>query len=100
MNTRRQPTTEYVVCIDNAHYPASLERHKTYRAARDQDGLSDGDIRIIDESGDDYLFPSRMFVAINPAERVRPSLGADTVADDSGGEHHDQPGRTGPLPRP
>ena len=89
----RHPNTEYVVCVDNADYPVSLELHKIYRTARDQDALGDGDIRIIDESGEDYLFPSRMFVAISPPERVRSSLGADTVTGDSRRELEPQIGQ-------
>ena len=65
---------DYVVCIDNSDYQASLELHKIYRALRDEEALDDGDLRVIDESGEDYLFPASMFVAINPPEQVRSSL--------------------------
>ena len=54
----------YVVCIDNADYPASLEKHKIYRMIDDDAAADAGDIRIIDESGDDYLYPAKRFVAI------------------------------------
>ena len=54
----------YVVCIDNTDYAASLEKHKIYRAIHDTAASAEGDIRIIDESGEDYLYPAEYFVVI------------------------------------
>ena len=70
----RTPGPEYVVCVDNADYPASLELHKIYRTLPDKDARADGGLRVVDESGEDYLFPVAMFVAIDPPEQVRSSL--------------------------
>ena len=72
--TTRTATLEYVVCVENDGYPVSLELHKIYRTLPDEDALADGDLRIIDESGEDYLFPAAAFVAITLPERVRSSL--------------------------
>ena len=83
MTNNRAPATEYVVCVDNADYPASLELHKIYRTLADQDALADGDIRVIDESGEDYLFPASNFVTISPPAQVRSSLATAGQADDS-----------------
>lgn len=66
--------TEYVVCVDNADYPVSLELHKIYRTLPDGDAALSGDLRVVDESGEDYLFPASSFVAISVPERVRSSL--------------------------
>ena len=44
-----------VICIDNQDYPASLERRKIYQVVPDQGAESTGQIRVIDESGGDYL---------------------------------------------
>ena len=44
---------EFVVCIDNADYPASLELHKIYRALRDDQAADAGDLRVIDEYVED-----------------------------------------------
>ena len=74
MSTRTATPAEYVVCVDNAGYPVSLELHKIYRALPDGDALAAGDLRIVDESGEDYLFPAIAFVAIKLPERVRSSL--------------------------
>ena len=57
--------TRFAVCVDNSEYPASLEIHKMYRVIPDQDAERDGDVRIIDESGEDYLYPGRYFLAID-----------------------------------
>jgi hypothetical protein len=50
-----------VVCIDNDGYPVSLERRKIYVALRDTTAEKLGQIRVIDESGDDYLYPATLF---------------------------------------
>jgi len=61
--------TKLVICVENSGFPASLERHKLYEALLDPDAGKDGLIRVIDESGDDYLYPNSCFVELN-----RPSL--------------------------
>ena len=65
---------EFVVCINNVHYPASLELHKIYRVIPDEDVAAEGDIRVVDESGDDYLYPSSYFVSIQVPQIVEKSL--------------------------
>ena len=54
--------------------PASLELHKIYRVLPDRDAGIDGDVRVIDESGEDYLFPAECFACIGVPETVRASL--------------------------
>ncbi len=54
----------FVVCVDNGEYLTSLELHKIYRALVDEDAATDGDLRIIDESGEDYIYPASMFLLI------------------------------------
>jgi hypothetical protein len=67
-------SNKFVVCIDNDSYPASLELHKIYRVLPDADAAADGDLRIIDESGEDYLFPSSYFVPIQVPQIVEKSF--------------------------
>ena len=55
----------FAVCIDNSEYPASLELHKVYRVLSDPDAERDGDLRVIDDSGEDYLFPKTHFVLLD-----------------------------------
>lgn len=69
----RQPV-RFVVCIENSGYPASLELHKIYRTVPDQSATREGDLRIVDESGEDYLYPAEWFVAVAVPRRVRTSL--------------------------
>jgi len=52
----------FAVCIKNAGYVASLEVRKLYEVVDDPAAEQDDMIRVIDESGEDYLYPSRMFV--------------------------------------
>ena len=65
-----QGAPEYVVCVDNKGYSASLELHKIYRSVPDVEAARDGDLRVVDECGEDYLYPSRMFEAITVPKRV------------------------------
>lgn len=65
---------KFVICISNEDYPASLELHKVYRVLPDQDAEADGDLRIIDESGEDYLYASSYFVPIQPPQMVKDSI--------------------------
>jgi hypothetical protein len=51
----------YVLCILNESYPASLELHKVYRAIPDARAAEDRLVRVIDESGSDYLYPMDCF---------------------------------------
>lgn len=60
MKESRQTLPGFVVCVNNVEYPASLELHKIYRVLIDEDATSEGDIRIIHESGEDYLYPSTL----------------------------------------
>jgi hypothetical protein len=53
------------ICLDNDGYEVSLERRKIYVAVPDARAQRHGHLRIIDESGEDYLYPSERFV---PAE--------------------------------
>src|SRR5712692_2599802 len=73
---RKRPRrgTSFAVCIQNTGYPASLELHKIYRVLPDQNAAAEGDLRVIDESGEDYLYPAEWFAAVELPRRVRTSL--------------------------
>jgi hypothetical protein len=71
---RRRPAPKFAVCIKNAGYPASLELHKIYRVIADPDAVRDGDIRVVDESGEDYLYPATWFAAVELPPRIKNSL--------------------------
>jgi hypothetical protein len=54
----------FLLCVNNANYPASLEVRKVYAAVPDAEAESTGFVRVIDESGEDYLYPQDLFVAL------------------------------------
>ena len=74
MKKTKPPEPTFAVCINNRDYPASLELHKIYRILPDDDATSNGDIRVIDESGEDYLYRAKDFVAIDVPAKVRSAL--------------------------
>ncbi len=57
-------TKQLVVCVNNDGYPASLEKRKIYVALPDAQAEGHGLVRIIDELGDDYLYPKSFFRAL------------------------------------
>jgi hypothetical protein len=56
-----RPRKQFVICVKNEGYPASLETRKIYLALRDPAAEKLGQLRVIDESGDDYLYPKEFF---------------------------------------
>ena len=68
------PRRQFAVCVNNDGYEASLERNKIYLVVRDKEAETDGDLRIVDESGEDYLFSANRFVAIDVPAAVKNSL--------------------------
>ena len=64
MKTKKAVSPHFAVCIRNTGYPSSLELHKIYRVLPDDDAAEDGDIRVVDESREDYLYPSTWFAEL------------------------------------
>jgi hypothetical protein len=64
----------FAICVNNSEYPASLELHKFYRVLPDEEAAANGDMRVIDESGEDYLYPAEWFVLVELPEVVEQSL--------------------------
>lgn len=57
--------SRHVVCISNAGYPASLEVRKIYELLPDARAKKAGMVRVIDESGEDYLYPAEFFLPVD-----------------------------------
>jgi len=74
MATRNGGRARFVVCVRNTGYPASLEVRKIYRALPDRDAEQHALVRIVDESGEDYLYPARFFMAVNLPQSLRSVL--------------------------
>jgi hypothetical protein len=66
----------HVVCVSNGDYPTSLERRKIYVVLADNDAAKHGMIRVIDESGEDYLYPKELFADIKLGPRLAKALDA------------------------
>jgi hypothetical protein len=60
----KQQSKQLVVCVNNEGYPASLEKRKIYLAFRDPAADRHGLIRVVDESGESYLYPKMFFRSI------------------------------------
>jgi len=70
----RTSRSHFVVCIDNAGYDASLDVRKIYRTIADAKAEDLGLLRVIDESGEDYLYPKKLFAAIDVTPAIRRRL--------------------------
>jgi len=65
---------KFVVCISNEGYPASLESRKIYEVISDTQAEARHYLRILDETGEDYLYPEKLFLAVSLPENVRAAL--------------------------
>lgn len=74
MTRQEKPARRFAVCVNNDGYEASLERNKIYVLLPDPDAEQDGDVRVVDESGEDYLYPADWFVGIEVPKLVEMSL--------------------------
>lgn len=62
--TMKNDKSTFVLCVDNEGFEVSLEKRKVYRRLKDEKAGDDRLTRVIDASGEDYLFPSEFFVPI------------------------------------
>jgi hypothetical protein len=74
MAGRHKSAPRFVVCLKNEGYEASLERNKLYVVLPDADAEREGDVRVVDESGEDYLYPADWFVALEVPKAVQDSV--------------------------
>jgi len=61
---------EFAICVDNHGYEVSLEMRKLYEVVADADAEKHGQIRVIDESGEDYLYPATAFNRISLPDNI------------------------------
>ena len=71
---RRKNGRQFVICVVNKGYEASLELRKVYQAIPDAKASAHHFLRIVDESGGDYLFPESCFVAVALPKTVRQAV--------------------------
>jgi hypothetical protein len=65
---------QLVVCIENRGYAASLEKRKIYVSPRDAEAERQGLLRVIDESGESYLYPKEFFRLISLTEAIKKAV--------------------------
>ena len=73
MNKNNGTEKRFAICIDNSGYPAALELHKVYAVLPDERAAEDDFLRVIDESGEDYLYSAKRFVSVELPQRVKKS---------------------------
>nr|WP_044200518.1 hypothetical protein [Oscillochloris trichoides] len=64
----------FVICIDNTAYPVALERRKIYQVIPDEHAATHHLLRVIDESGEEYLYPSTYFIPVDFAPSIQEAL--------------------------
>ena len=70
----KPPTKPFALCIDNTEYEASLIRGKVYRILPDPKAAKDDLVRIVDESGEDYLYHKSHFVFVDFPRTVKKKI--------------------------
>jgi len=61
---KTRSTKSYVLCVRNDGYPASLLVRRLYERVPDRSAAARGLVRVVDESGEDYLYPEKFFVPL------------------------------------
>jgi len=74
MTQRTSKQRRYAVCVRNTGYPVALELRKIYEVLPDAEGAAHHLIRIVDESGEDYLYPEKFFMAIDLPQPVEAAV--------------------------
>ena len=74
MSQESSQVQQLVICIRNDEYPASLEVRKVYEVLPDATAAEHQLVRIIDESGEDYLFPDEYFMPVDLPQPIRIAL--------------------------
>ena len=70
----KQPTKPFALCVDNTDYKASLIPGKVYRIIPDAKAARDDLVRIVDESGEDYLYHKSHFVFVDFPPAVKKKI--------------------------
>lgn len=74
MSSSHSSRVDFVVCIDNSEYPASLERRKIYQVLPDEQAAQHSLVRVVDESGEDYLYSTEYFIAVDLPQPLQKAL--------------------------
>ena len=69
---RKEP--QFVICVKNKEYRASLELRKLYQVLPDDNAAKRRQLRVIDASGEDYLYPENYFVPVDPPQSAEKAV--------------------------
>ncbi len=62
----------FVICLNNAGYPDDLKVRTVYQVLPDESAARSNDIRVIDETGEDYLYPAKYIIFVEvPSEAAK-----------------------------
>jgi hypothetical protein len=74
MRKTKVASARLVICVENKGYTVSLEKRKIYVALADLQAAKRGHVRVIDESGEDYLYPKRFFLPVTLPQSIRKAV--------------------------
>lgn len=74
MQKTKRTGSRFLICVENEGYVVSLEKRKIYVALSDAAALKHGQVRVIDESGEDYLYPKSLFLPITIPESLQKAI--------------------------
>ncbi|MGQ0667234.1 MAG: hypothetical protein ACT4O4_09385 [Nitrospiraceae bacterium] len=74
MQKLKRAASRFLICVENKGYKVSLEKRKIYVALLDAMAAKHGQVRVIDESGEDYLYPKSLFSPITISPSLRKAI--------------------------
>lgn len=75
-----KPRSRFVLCVNRGSYKASLEPRRVYRVLADPAAEARSLLRVVDESGEDYLFPVSLFVPIEVPAKAIPAFAEEAAS--------------------
>jgi len=72
----RRKKVRYLLCLRNDRYAASLMDRRLYKQLPDADAEAHGLVRVVDESGEDYLYPKKLFTSLELPKAVVRTIAA------------------------
>ncbi len=70
----KRAASRLVICVENKGYTVSLEKRKIYVALPDAVAFTHGQVRVVDETGEDYLYPKSLFLPITLPASLRKAI--------------------------
>jgi len=74
MPKAKRAGARFLICVENKGYAVSLEKRKIYVALPDEMALKHGQVRVVDETGEDYLYPKSLFQPITLPASLRKAI--------------------------